>query len=324
MSGFAVARRVKSVPPADSKPGKRIRHVHPDGMVAHLWAHKAQDHARNPGNNIYFHGDTIYSYGSHFPIAKHVTRKGKSAVLLTTRGYSKTTDGHKSTVEGASRHLTVFHVANIDTDTPRKQFEEYRERYQELARAYVKARQRKPHILADLRKVVEEANAFSAFFGLRVRLTVPAESEMVAECKAIEKKNREAAKRAEANRQREAAEREREAAERAEKWANGESDFCPYYGPIRLRIKGDELQTSHGARVPLAHAIKAFRVIKRLRDTGQAYERNGHTIHLGHFALDAVDAQGNVRAGCHNVTWEEIARVATHAGIESLRVVLHT
>lgn len=315
MSGFAVARRVKSAPSTDSKPGKRVRHVHPDGMVAHLWAHKSQDHAHNPRNNIYFHGDTIYSYGSHFPIAKHVTCKGKSAVLLTTRDYSATTRGHKWTVEGACSHLTVFHVANIDTDTPRKQFDDYRARYQELARKYVKSRQNKPYVLGQLKRLVKEANAFSAFFGLRVRLTVPAESEMAAECKAIERKNREAAKRAEAKRRREEAEREREVAERAEKWANGETDSCPYFGPIRLRIKGDELQTSHGARVPLAHAIKAFRTIKRLRDKGQTYERNGHTIHLGHFALDAVDAQGNVRAGCHNVAWEEIARVATIAGV---------
>ncbi len=88
-----------------------------------------------------------------------------------------------------------------------------------------------------------------------------------------------------------------------------------YGEPIRLRIKGDELQTSRGARVPLAHAVKAFRVIKRLRDKGQAYQRNGHTIHLGHFALDSIDSAGNVRAGCHEVEWAEIARVATLAGV---------
>jgi hypothetical protein len=75
------------------------------------------------------------------------------------------------------------------------------------------------------------------------------------------------------------------------------------------------LQTSRGARVPLDHAVKAFRVIKRLRDKGQTYERNGHTIHLGHFALDSIDNAGNVRAGCHTVEWEEIARVATLAGV---------
>ena len=53
----------------------RTRTVHPADMVAHLWAHKSQDFARNPGHNFYFHGDTIYSYGSHFPVARHVENK---------------------------------------------------------------------------------------------------------------------------------------------------------------------------------------------------------------------------------------------------------
>jgi len=131
---------------------------------------------------------------------------------------------------------------------------------------------------------------------------------MEAECKAVEKRER-------LRRQRNEAKRRREALERLQKWVDGEIDYCPGYGPIRLRIVGDELQTSHGARVPLAHAIKAFRFIRRLHDKGQVYERNGHTVHLGHFALDAVDERGNVTAGCHHVAWDEIERVAILAGI---------
>jgi len=299
--------RPVTAPPA-AKPGKRVKYVHPEGMVAHLWAHKSQEEARNKLGNFFFCGDTIYSYGNHFPIAKHVTRKGKSAILFTTRDYSATTRGHKWTVEGACSHLPTFHVDNVNSPNQRKQFEEYRERFNELARKYVKSRQNKPWVLTELQKVVKEANAFSAFFALRVRLTLPAESDMAAECKAIETKQREAKRREEAK-------REREAAEHIKKWVSGESDSCPYVGAIRLRIRGDELQTSHGARVPLAHAVKAFRIIKGLRDKGQAYERNGHTIHLGPFPLDAVDAQGNVTAGCHHVAWEEIARVAELAGV---------
>ena len=278
-------------------------------MVAHLWANKSQDFARNPGHNFYFHGDTIYSYGSHFPIARHVTHKGGAAVLFTTRGYSSTTAGHKCMVEGACRHLTVFHVADVNSTEPRKQVADYRKRFMGLVGSYAKARQRKPEILAELRGLVEEANRYAEFFGLRARLSLPDDlTGMIAECRAIEKREK-------TRKQREEAKREREELERVQKWVDGESDYCPTYGPIRLRIKGDELQTTLRARVPLAHAVKAFRVIKRLHEKGQAYERNGHTIHLGHFALDAIDTQGNVTAGCHNVSWEEIARVATLAGV---------
>jgi hypothetical protein len=289
---------------------KRTRHVYPADMVAHLWAHQSQDSARN-GSNFYFNGDTIYSYGSHFPIAKHIETKRGRAVLFTTRDYSVTTSGHKWTVLGACKHLAVFHVQH-PTDTNRKaQFAEYRERYLGLARKYSRARSNKPSILGSLRDLVDEANRFAVFFGLRSRLSMPADlSAMEAECKAIEKRER-------ARKQRAEAERRREALQRLQMWVDGTIDYlCQQsYGPIRLRIKGDELQTSRGARVPLDHAVKAFRIIKRLRDKGQAYESNGHTIHLGHFALDTIDAQGNVTAGCHNVAWEEIERIAIIAGV---------
>ena len=288
---------------------KRTRYVHPVDMVAHLWANQTQDSARNPCHNFYFHGDTIYSYGSHFPIARHVTRKGNSAVLLTTRTYSATTAGHISMVAGACRHLTVFHVADVTGSDFRKQFAEYRAAYMALVGKYANSRQRKPEYLAELRGLVEEANRYAEFFGLRARLTLPDDlTGMIAECQAIDKREK-------ARKQREEAKQAREALERVQKWVDGESDYCPSYGPIRLRVKGDELQTTRGARVPLAHAVKAFRVLKRLHDKGQAYQRNGHTIHLGPFALDSLDVAGNVRAGCHEVAWEEIARVATLAGV---------
>jgi hypothetical protein len=60
----------------------------------HLWAHHTQDDARNRQGNLYFTGDTICSYGSHFPIARHVKNDSeKRAVLFTTATYSVTTSG---------------------------------------------------------------------------------------------------------------------------------------------------------------------------------------------------------------------------------------
>ena len=64
---------------------KRKKHVFDTGEIPHLWAHRTQDEARNRQGNLYFTGDTIYSYGSHFPIARHVTNDaGERAVLFTT------------------------------------------------------------------------------------------------------------------------------------------------------------------------------------------------------------------------------------------------
>lgn len=290
---------------------KRVKHVHPVDMVAHLWANKSQDSARNTYRNFYFNGGTIYSYGSHFPIARHVTRKGKSAVLFTTRSRSVTTAGHKRIVESACQYLTVFCVADVNGTEPRRQIADYRARFVDLGKRYAKARTNKPYVLSELRGLVEEANRYAKFFGLRARLTLPDDlTAMQEECKAIDKREK-------GRKQREERKREREAQERLQKWADREIDYPPsaYGQAIRLRIVGEELQTSRGARVPLAHAVKAFRVLKRLHAKGEAYQRNGHTIHLGPFAIDSLDAEGNVKAGCHTVAWKEIERVMALAGV---------
>jgi hypothetical protein len=93
---------------------KRKKHVFNTGEVPHLWAHHTQDEARNRQGNLYFTGDTIYSYGSHFPIARRVTNDaGQRAVLFTTASYSVTTSGHCSAVRYAiPSGVPVFHVPN--------------------------------------------------------------------------------------------------------------------------------------------------------------------------------------------------------------------
>ena len=48
--------------------------------------------------HMFIDGNTVYSYGKHFPIA---TRHNNGIVYFTTRGYSRTTSRHKSLVRCA-------------------------------------------------------------------------------------------------------------------------------------------------------------------------------------------------------------------------------
>ncbi len=135
---------------------------------------------------------------------------------------------------------------------------------------------------------------------------------------------REAAER-EAERERaEAAERFARDAERRRAWLAGESDNArdSAYRPLAdergralMRIKGADLETSWGATVPLAHAIRAFRFIKAMREAGRTWHRNGKTIRVGHYQVDAIEADGSFTAGCHSFAWPEVERVAILAGV---------
>ena len=92
-----------------------MRHVYPNHEIPHLWAHQSQDEARNSTGSFYFEGPTIYSYGSHFPIARHVTNgRGERAILFTTAHHSVTTSGHCSAVVRAiPPAVPVFHVPHV-------------------------------------------------------------------------------------------------------------------------------------------------------------------------------------------------------------------
>ena len=94
------------------------------------------------------------------------------------------------------------------------------------------------------------------------------------------------------------------------KWRAGLYSGCLYEVPVMLRIDGDEVVTSRGARFPVSHAKRALAFIRKVHESGQAYVRNGHTIHLGPYVVDRVELDGTVKAGCHVVSWEEIERIA--------------
>ena len=294
--------------------------------VCHIWANRSKDH--KSCGNVFFEGDTIYSYGRHFPIAKHVRNiKEERAVLFTRDTYSKTTEGHKSMVRGALHGLQfcgpVFLVPSIDrykdygTMDAKPSLRRAVEVYVAVAReAAIKAKQARKngeYYLSEMRDALEEAQKMSDFFRLGCR--IPDEStlatpEELAKIKDAKRKAREAEKK------RLATMRQRDE-DQFKAWLRGEGHSCPFSystdanGSAYLRVihhvdGRKTMQTSRGASVPLDAAIKAFRFVKLCRMTGRTFETNGHRARVGDFFIEKIDAEGNVKIGCHYITWERI------------------
>src|SRR6266403_280024 len=190
-----------------------MRHVLTNSEIPHLWAHQTQEHARNGGNgSFYFRGATIYSWGSHFPIAT----------------YNK---------------------------------EYHHERAVELRK---------------------EALCYATFFGLAdpaIDQVPDLNSEQMAaiksrEAKASAKKAAETKRKAEEDCIRWAA--------AAEQWRAGEYHHTlPYSLPTMLRIEGDEVVTSRGARFPISHAKRGLSLVRAVMARAEDWRRNGHSCHLG-------------------------------------------
>lgn len=68
-------------------------------------------------DNLFIEGDTIYSYGHHFPIARRI---GQNKFLFTTKGYSQTTSVHKGRVMRALERAgyDVALVEDVTEDLP--------------------------------------------------------------------------------------------------------------------------------------------------------------------------------------------------------------
>ena len=104
----------------------------------------------------------------------------------------------------------------------------------------------------------------------------------------------------------------------------GQKSPARYCGPPESsvtnprQLSGGELVTSQYARVPLAHAIRVFKFLKRQREAGQEWRANGKTLPVGHFRVEHVTPEGSFKAGCHWVNWGEVARLAEGLGLADL------
>jgi hypothetical protein len=151
-----------------------MRHVYSNHEIPHLWAHQSQNEARNSSSSLYFVGPTIYSYGSHFPIARHVTNnQGECAILFTIARYSVTTSGHCSAVARAiPSNVPIFHVAHVQngsTDLPnhRDNVENYLHRLSELLNKARRARVYREHHEREALALREELRGYVAFFNVQ-------------------------------------------------------------------------------------------------------------------------------------------------------------
>jgi hypothetical protein len=301
----------------------RQRHVFDTREIGHLWFHRTQDDARNPQDNFYFRGDTIYSYGPHFPIARHVSsRKYGDAILFTRHTYSNTTAKHVGIVRRAiPSGAKQFYVNDVTADNPKEHadnWKDYLDRIQDASASLVKRRTEstKSRDRANLLWLIQNANEYAEFFGMRQRIRSEGEpielaSKILAERAKLDKLEHN--RRAKLDKL-----REKQNHERLVKWLSGESGCLPSWtSQIYLRVSGEDIETSLGARFPTDHARRALPIIRHCIDNQEHFQTNGRTIHLGPYSIDRIEPDGTVHAGCHVVHWSEIERIAKLLGLIS-------
>lgn len=288
-------------------------------QTIHVWAQRSQPYGRNAKASVYFEGDTLYSYGAHFVMARFVDIEGPEAqtiVLLNSESYSVTTSRHQGNASYAVNQYKRFSVPkpgaemSYDHEANVKHFVDLAAHHgKDAANARRRASNREASACYAV-GALESAREYARLFNV-TSVHIPSDSiDWLAYLADLKK------------------EAERERKERAfRQFMKGLKSLRAFRnegvfnGPCRissvalLYVDGETIRTSHGAEFPTAHGIKAWKLLKRIRKSGRDWHRNGQQIRLGHFQIDKITADGTIRAGCHTLSWHEVERIAGVLGL---------
>lgn len=278
--------------------------------VFHYWANQVQESGK--ASAVSFDGPTLYSYAA---VIAHIYDEG---VLHSTGIWSNTTSGHQSAARYASRHLhscyapvvTAYTMESLHTANKRV----WRDKLAHCLGELTDHPRRKKSINARISIILSQRDAYRDFFKLDWE-----DADLGALTEEVKAANAEALASAEQFRLAQiekARQRVIEQQEDLARWRNGE-DVRTSFIVTACRVVGDEIETTHGARFPVDHGKALWPTLCQLFNEHKSYHRNGHTFHLGVYALDSFneDMNGTLKAGCHTVAWEELESIAAVIGL---------
>jgi hypothetical protein len=261
-------------------------------QVAHLFANQLQSEATNQNRSFYFNGKSIYSYGSHFCIAKFVDN---DTLLFTERSYSNTTAKHINHVWHATSHKTRIYCYN-PTGNHEENFNHWIEQAENSIKKLSNAR--KPEIyLFELQNIKYKATIYANYFGIEtpkpleylLSITDKAETKEYLETKQ---------KLIEAEAKAKELQLKKEHAKSLKKWRKFEQGTLYLRdGFDYLRKDSENFQTSQGVKIPLAIGLRFYNNIVN------------KTIKAGDKFLDYTINEVNnklIKIGCHTITLKEI------------------
>lgn len=291
--------------------------------VAHVWAQRTQNEGRV--NNMFFEDGVIYSYGKHFELAKFIEHAGKTYLFVNTASYSNSTSKHQNHVRKAINSSLVdkvfyFDFKNVSSywyssytfHLDKNNLLDVIKNAHELAKQYfekqLRARSETFHYrtgISNFALIQELITEFKDILDLNgvsqsqsfLESLEPLRAEALQKYNHLEETR---AQRLELKRIKEEEQREKQAQKEREKigsWLKGEISGTFYNLPIYLRLVGEEIETSHGARVPLSRALEVLESIEK-RDyiIGQR---------LGHYTINEITSDF-IKIGCHTIYFNNV------------------
>jgi hypothetical protein len=271
--------------------------------LAHVWANQLQNEGRSA--NMFFNGASIYSYGSHYEIAKFVDApNGEQVVFINSNGYSSSTGKHTNHVLHAiPKNIKSFSVPftrgggywNVgqyfELNDLGGIIEKISVEIDRLLTSQLSARSSTSQFYQASRLRANQIEICDLF-----NIKLPNEPENW--LKASEKATFLDATASDRQKVKEAKELVR-IKEHLAKWLNHEFNGQLYNIPIHFRLSkdGSNIETTKGAKVSKIEALKLLAKVRANQDV--IGEKIGGFTVLGHNDQD-------ITIGCHVMDWDLI------------------
>lgn len=301
-----------------------MKKVFNNSELAHVWAAQTQSEGR--AGSFYFYGKTIYSYGSHFPIA---TMDGNN-VLFTKRTYSNTTAKHIGLTRRAISHKTIIYCYDVPVNLQYASTEhennlnrwkrEIKSLFAELGNKKIRNTQDR---INGINNLISELTIYCQYFKLTVKdkelkslLNLAKQPDFLEQARAAKDKENAANEK-----------KMKQAAKAFEQYItlwrayNDEAikelpqsikDLCNYYNNnqmafTRLRYNADQnrLETSKGVQIPADIAKRAF-----IQLNG-CMEGTCNKISISVLSYTITETTKEyIKAGCHTIPKEDVRYIA--------------
>jgi len=258
--------------------------------VAHLFNGQHQTEATTPNRNFYFIGKSIYSYGSHFCIAKFMDH---NTLLFTERGYSNTTAKHIRITRNATSDRDKIYCPYPDRDHV-SNFNYWITDAERIGQSLLKARKPSKYI-SELENVKYRAERYANYFGIEI----PARLKNILDVTSGAEYMEHASNVLEFNKQ----EARRKAMADAKAHAKQLKDWRAFkrshmYGRIEydyLRVTDTYFETSQLVKIPVSIGLRLYKTIRTLKP--------GDPV-LSYHVKDITDTY--IQIGCHMLSFKEI------------------
>jgi hypothetical protein len=270
-----------------------MKKVNTPQATAHIFATQSQIEAYTPTRNLYFYDKSIYSYGSHFCIAKFIDDK---TLLFTERTYSNTTAKHISVVSYATSHIDKIYCFNPNASHV-DNFTYWLNAAEQLADKLKRAN--KPEIyISQLQQIENKATKYANYFSIAIpetlqsvlKVTTKAEilayMENKAELIAAEKLAKEKALKKEHLRE-------------LKEWKNFDVNrMYQRNGFDYLRKNNEQFETTQGVKIPIEIGLRLYKNLANLKQGDKFLEYTVGEITKTFICI-----------GCHKITFKEINNI---------------